>query len=79
MNNEAPPMVLHILGKEYRVGCPLGNEESLLTAARYVNKKMEEVKGCGKVIGVERVAIMTALNIAHELLEEYSRKRKNMS
>jgi cell division protein ZapA len=74
MNDEAQPIVLHILGKEYRVVCPSGEEEALLTAARYLSKKMEEVKSSGKIIGVERVAVMTALNIAHELLQEHSRK-----
>ncbi|ADE16733.1 protein of unknown function DUF710 [Nitrosococcus halophilus Nc 4] len=74
MNDEAQPVVLHILGKEYRVACPPGEEEALLTAARYLNKKMEEVKVGGKIIGVERVAVMTALNITHELLKEQSRK-----
>lgn len=74
MNDEAQPVMLHILGKEYRVVCPPGEEEALLTAARYLNKKMEEIKASGKIIGVERVAVMTALNITHELLREQSRK-----
>lgn len=75
MNDEAPqPVVLHVLGKEYRVVCPPGEEESLLTAARYLSGKMEEIKASGKIIGVERVAVMTALNIAHELLREQGKK-----
>ncbi|ADJ27506.1 cell division protein ZapA [Nitrosococcus watsonii] len=74
MNDEAQPVVLHILGKEYRVVCPPGEEEALLTAARYLSQKMEEIKAGGKIIGVERVAVMSALNIAHELLREQSRK-----
>lgn len=74
MNDEAQPVVLHILGKEYRVVCPSGEEEALLTAARYLNKKMEEIKAGGKIIGVERIAVMSALNIAHELLREQSKQ-----
>ncbi len=70
MSDEAQPIMLHILGKEYRIVCPSGEEEALLTAAQYLSERMKEVRSSGKVIGVERVAVMTALNITHELLQE---------
>jgi cell division protein ZapA len=76
MSGATEPVRLYILGKEYRVVCPSGEEESLLTAARYLNKKMKEIKNSGKVIGVERVAVMAALNITHELLQERKQKEK---
>lgn len=74
MSDEAQPIVLHVLGKEYRVVCSPGEEEALLEAARYLDKKMEAIKSSGKIIGVERMVVMAALNIAHELLQEQSRK-----
>jgi cell division protein ZapA len=76
MSDATEPVRLHILGKEYRVVCPSGEEESLLTAARYLNKKMKEIKNSGKVIGVERVAVMAALNITYELLQERKQKER---
>lgn len=70
MSDEAQPVMLNILGKEYRIVCPSGEEEALLTAAQYLSKRMKEIRGSGKVIGVEQVAVITALNITHELLQE---------
>jgi cell division protein ZapA len=57
-----------ILGRSYKVACEDDEREALLQAVAYVDGKMNEVKGSGKVSGTERVAVMVALNIAHELL-----------
>jgi len=57
-----------ILGRSYKVACEDAEREALLQAVAYVDGKMNEVKGSGKVSGTERVAVMVALNIAHELL-----------
>lgn len=57
-----------IMGREFRVACPAGEEQALLDAVNYLDKKMNEIFESGKVIGTERIAIMAALNIAHELL-----------
>ena len=59
---------IHILEKEYRVACPPGEEESLQAAANELNRKLKEIKSKGAVIGTERIAIMAALNICHEML-----------
>jgi cell division protein ZapA len=59
----AATMDVTIMGREFRVTCPDEEREELLQAVAYLNKKMN-----GKVVGSERVAIMAALNIAHELL-----------
>jgi cell division protein ZapA len=59
---------IHILGKEYRVSCPANERQSLLHAASYLDGKMREIRDRGKVIGGERIAIMAALNVAHDLL-----------
>lgn len=57
-----------ILGRSYKVACEDGEREGLLQAVAYVDGKMAEVKSAGKVAGNERIAVMVALNIAHELL-----------
>lgn len=57
-----------IMGREFRVSCPDNERLSLVEAASYLDRKMREIRESGKVIGVERIAIMAALNIAHELL-----------
>ena len=57
-----------ILDKEYQVACPADEESTLTTAARYLDQHMRDIRSTGKVIGLERVAIMAALNISHELL-----------
>ncbi len=62
-------VTIHILGKEYHVSCPAGEEYELRQAASDLNEKMATVKASGKVIGLERIAVMVALNINHELLQ----------
>ncbi|MBU3736479.1 MAG: cell division protein ZapA [Methylobacterium sp.] len=57
-----------IMGREFRVSCTEDEYEGLMSAVSYLDKKMREIRESGKVIGVERIAIMAALNIAHELL-----------
>ena len=58
-----------ILEKEYRISCPRDEEASLHKAAHYLNDKMKEIKAGGKVIGLERIAVMAALNISYEFLQ----------
>lgn len=57
-----------ILDKEYRISCPREEEASLQRAAHYLNDKMREIKSGGKVIGLERIAVMAALNMSYELM-----------
>ncbi len=61
-------MNVTIMGREFRVACPDEEREELLQSVSYLDKKMREIRDSGKVIGSERVAIMAALNITHELL-----------
>ncbi len=68
MNEESNPINVHILGKDYLVGCREEEKEALLKAAKYLDKKMREVRDGGKVIGSERIAVITALNLTHDLL-----------
>ena len=66
--NEPKSLQVSIMGREFRVACPEDEQAGLLEAVEYLNKKMVEIRDAGKVIGIERIAIMAALNIAHELL-----------
>jgi len=59
-------LTISLLGREFRVACPEGEEKQLLASVDYLNRKMKEVRDTGKVVGNERIAIMAALNIAHE-------------
>jgi cell division protein ZapA len=63
---EKGAVTISLLGREFRVGCPEGEEKQLLASVDYLNKKLKEVRDTGKVVGNERIAIMAALNIAHE-------------
>ena len=65
-SKEKGAMTISLLGREFRVGCPEGQDRELLASVDYLNKKMKEVRDTGKVVGNERIAIMAALNIAHE-------------
>ena len=57
-----------ILGRAYRIACEDHEREALTQAVAYLDAKMSEIKKAAKVSGVERIAVMAALNIAHELL-----------
>jgi cell division protein ZapA len=61
-------LTITILEKEYRVACPPGEQDSLQASANELNKKLSEIKAKGAVIGTERIAIMAALNLCHEML-----------
>lgn len=61
-------LTIKILEKEYRVACPAEEQESLIASANMLNEKLNEIKQKGSVIGTERIAVMAALNMSHELL-----------
>ena len=58
-----------ILEKEYQVSCPAGERMDLLDSAEMLNAQMREIRDSGKVIGLDRIAVMAALNMANELLK----------
>jgi cell division protein ZapA len=68
MNPEPKGLQINVMGREFRVACPENEQKGLLEAVDYLNRKMTEIRDHGKIIGIERIAIMAALNIAHELL-----------
>jgi cell division protein ZapA len=60
---------VRILDRDYVVACPHEERPALLDAAEYLNSRMREVRDSGKVVGLDRVAVMVALNMANELLQ----------
>lgn len=69
MSQQPTTVEVKILDKEYLVSCPEEEQEALLRSARHLDTKMREIRSSGKVFGTERIAVMAALNITHELLE----------
>jgi cell division protein ZapA len=63
-----------ILGREYRVACKESEREELLQAVQFLDHRMREIRDSGKIAGTERIAVMAALNIAHEVLRARSGK-----
>jgi cell division protein ZapA len=61
-------VTVSILGKEFVVACPEGEREALNRAARYLDQQMRKIQEGGKVLGIERCAVMAALNLSNELL-----------
>ncbi len=66
-NSGSEPVSVHILDREYTVGVAAGERSSLLAAARLLDDKMREVRGGNKLAAVDRIAVLAALNLAHEL------------
>ena len=60
---------VRILEKEYQVSCPANERTALLDSAEMLNAKMREIRDSGKVVGLDRIAVMAALNMANELLK----------
>ncbi len=69
MKPQPNTVTVKILEKEYQVACPPEQESELVTSARYLDRQMRGIRDSGKVIGLERIAVMAALNISYELLK----------
>lgn len=63
-------VTVRIMGKEYAVACASEEHEALIKSADYLNERMNAIRKRGKALGAERIAVMAALNIARELLEQ---------
>lgn len=64
---------VRILEKEYQFACAVEERAALLDSAEYLNSEMKKIRDSGKVIGLDRIAVMAALNMANELLKGRSR------
>jgi cell division protein ZapA len=62
------PVKIYILDREFLIACPEEERPALLQSAAYLNQKMQEIRDRGKVVGIDRIAVMAALNLTHELL-----------
>ncbi|MGA7593603.1 MAG: cell division protein ZapA [Gallionella sp.] len=68
MSNSTQTLEIKLLDRELRVACPEEERSELLEAVAYLDKRMREIRDAGKIASVERIALMAALNITHELL-----------
>ena len=68
MSDESKTLDVAIMGKIYRETCAPDEEKDLLAAVDFVDARMSEIREGGRTMAIERLAVMTALNIAHELL-----------
>jgi len=71
--SDAARVSIRILEKEYQVACPPEERNALLDSAELLNAKMREIRDSGKVVGLERIAVMAALNIANDLIRSRDR------
>ncbi len=69
MSQDPARVSVRILDRDYMVACPHEERPALLDAAEYLNARMREVRDSGKVVGLDRIAVMVALNMANELLQ----------
>ena len=71
--NDTSTLNVKILDKEYQVACPVDQQNDLLEAARQFDARMRDIRDSGKVIGIERIAVMAGLNITNEFLQAKDR------
>jgi cell division protein ZapA len=69
VNKEVEAVKVNILDKEYLVACPEEERDELLASARFLNERMIHIREAGKVVGIDRIAVMTALNLAHDVIK----------
>lgn len=63
-------LTIKIFGNDYRISCEAGQEDDLHKAGRFLDGRMREIRANGSVIGTDRIAVMAALNLSHELLTQ---------
>lgn len=70
MSTDVNTVVVNILDKAYQVSCPPEQQPELEASARHLDNQMRSIRESGKVIGLDRIAVMAALNITHDLLAQ---------
>ena len=68
MNQKSKTLDVTIMGRTYKVACSEEERNALLSSVAYLDRKMNEIKSAGRVASAERIAVIAALNITHELL-----------
>ncbi len=76
MSAQPDAVTITILDKEYMVSCPEEEREDLLLSAKYLDQRMKDTRDNGKVLGTERMAVMTALNIVNDFLRQQREKEQ---
>ena len=76
MNEPYAQVSVRILDKEYQVACPASERTDLLDSAEILNEKMREIQNSGRIVGLDRIAVMAALNMANDLLHAQARDRE---
>ena len=66
---ETEAVTIRVMDKEYQIACPRDERDALLNSARFLDQKMREIRSNRHLVGTDRVAVMAALNIAHDLLQ----------
>jgi cell division protein ZapA len=69
MSEEPIQVSIRILDKDYRIACAPNEQDGLRDSARLLDGKMREIRKTGRVIGADRIAVMAALNLAHDLIQ----------
>ena len=76
------PVTVRILDREYTVGCEPDERDGLMAAAKILDSKMREVRGGNRMAALDRVAVLAALNLAHEvqqLRDENERRDRELA
>lgn len=76
MTDQYAQVSVRILDKEYQVACPVEERTDLLDSAEILNAKMREIRDSGRIVGLDRIAVMAALNMANDLLHAQARDRQ---
>ena len=77
MRPNAQGVNVTIMGREFSVACPEKEREALTLAAMHLDRRMREIQKSGKVVSLERCAIIAGLNIMHELLNVFAKTEEN--
>ena len=73
MTEQIAQVSIRILDKEYQVACPVSERTDLLDSAEILNSKMREIRDSGRIVGLDRIAVMAALNMANDLMHARAR------
>ena len=76
MSSDVVRVSVRILAKEYQISCPMEEREALLDSADLLNSKMREIRDSGRIVGLDRIAVMAALNMANDLLHAKARDQQ---
>ncbi len=76
MTQQIAQVSVRILDKEYQVACPAEERTDLLDSAEILNNKMREIRDSGRIVGLDRIAVMAALNMANDLLHAKARDQQ---